>query len=163
MSTTPPNNFVSDRISNFVASREAGSAVPGGIETDSLPEPAIVLEERPTKRFSVPWFSLGTTVMVIGFVSLLASLNYLPDIHWVWVLSLLATGGVSLLWGLNKVSFVVAGMLFASAVGSVLRQTGAIKLNVEVPILIMIAGALVLVGMFLKLRSPDFVQRMRSC
>jgi hypothetical protein len=107
-----------------------------------------------SKRFSTPWFVLGTTVLVVGFISLMSSLNYLPDINWVWVLLLLGMSGVSLTMGLNKVSFVLAGTFLAASVGSVLRQTGRISLNVEVPVLIMIAGALILVAMVCKLRTP---------
>jgi hypothetical protein len=109
---------------------------------------------RGEQRFSTPWFVLGTTVLVVGCVSLLVALDYLPNIDWVWVLMLLGMAGLSLIAGINKVSFVLAGALFAASVGSVLRQTGRITMNVEVPVLIMFTGVLILVAMVLKLRTP---------
>jgi hypothetical protein len=114
-------------------------------------------DEVPATRFSLRWFVLGTTVLVVGGVSLLAALDYLPDINWVWVLVLLGMAGASLLGGVNKVSFVLAGTFFAASVGSVLRQTGHVKLNVEVPVLIMFAGVLILLAMALKLRTPTMM------
>ena len=149
-----------NRVSDFANSRNPEQAP---VELSSLYVHALLAGENPAdkKRFSVPWFVLGTTIIVIGVVSLLASLNYLPDINWAWVLTLTALGGVSLMGGLNKVSFVVAGTFFASSVGSVLRQTGMVKLNVEVPLLIIFAGVLVLVGMVLKLRSPAMLSSVR--
>jgi len=119
-------------------------------------------DEPATKRFSTPWFVLGTTVMVVGFISLMVALDYLPDINWVWVLTLLALAGISLAGGINKVSFVAAGTFFAASLGSVLRQTGRVSLNVEIPVLIMFTGLLILIAMVCKLRTPSMLKMRKA-
>jgi hypothetical protein len=109
-------------------------------------------------RFSRGWFAMGITLIAVGCVWLLASLGYLPDINWVWVLTLFILGLVPLLAaGLNKLTFISGGFFFAASIASVLRQTGKVTINVEVPTLIIIAGVLTLIAMALRLQTPSWL------
>jgi hypothetical protein len=109
-------------------------------------------------RFSRGWFAMGVTLICVGSVWLLASLGYLPEINWVWVLMLFALGLIPLLAaGLNKVTFISGGFFFAASISSVLRQTGKLALNVEVPSLIIIAGLLTLIAMALRIKTPTWL------
>lgn len=109
-------------------------------------------------RFSRGWFAMGITLICVGGIWLLASLGYLPDINWVWVLMLFTLGLVPLLAaGLNKLTFISGGFFFASSISSVLRQTGKLSVNIEVPSLIIIAGVLTLVAMVLRLKTPSWL------
>lgn len=109
-------------------------------------------------RFSRGWFAMGITLICVGGVWLLASLGYLPEINWVWVLMLFTLGLVPLLAaGLNKLTFISGGFFFAASISSVLRQTGKLAVNVEVPSLIIIAGILTLIAMVLRLKTPSWL------
>lgn len=109
-------------------------------------------------RFSRGWFAMGITLICVGGVWLLASLGYLPEINWVWVLMLFTLGLVPLLAaGLNKLTFISGGFFFAASISSVLRQTGKLAVNVEVPSLIIIAGVLTLIAMVLRLKTPSWL------
>ncbi len=109
-------------------------------------------------RFSRGWFAMGITLICVGGVWLLASLGYLPEINWVWVLMLFTLGLVPLLAaGLNKLTFISGGFFFAASISSVLRQTGKLAVNVEVPSLIIIAGILTLIAMALRIKTPTWL------
>ena len=86
-------------------------------------------------------------LITVGSGWLLSALGIVPDIDWVWTLALAMIGSLTLaLGGLNKVS-VVLGPFFLLASGcSVLRQTGHLRLNVEVPSLVIFVGILMLVA-----------------
>lgn len=109
-------------------------------------------------RFSRGWFAMGITLICVGGVWLLASLGYLPEINWLWVLMLFTLGLVPLLAaGLNKLTFISGGFFFAASISSVLRQTGKLAVNVEVPSLIIIAGIFTLIAMVLRLKTPSWL------
>lgn len=126
--------------------------------TPSTPADIPTAEFAANPRFSRGWFAVGLTLMLIGGVWLLASLGYLPEINWFWVLALFSLGLIPLLaGGLNKVTFISGGFFFAASVSSVLRQTGKIALNIEVPTLIIIAGLLTLIAMVLRISTPAWL------
>lgn len=126
--------------------------------TTDAPLPIPTADFAHAPRFSRGWFAMGITLIAVGSVWLLASLGYLPNINWVWVLTLFTLGLVPLLAaGLNKLTFISGGFFFAASISSVLRQTGRLELNVEVPSLIIIAGLLTLIAMALRLRTPSWL------
>ncbi len=121
----------------------------------------VVRELPPEPSFGRGWVATGFTLVGVGVGWLLASLGYLPEINWVWVLMFMALGILPLgIGGLNRATFVVSGFFFCASLGSILRQTGKISLNVEIPSLVIAAGVLTLVSMVVGLKSPEWMRRM---
>jgi hypothetical protein len=98
----------------------------------------------------------------VGLVWLLATLGFLPEINWIWVLGLLSLGILPLgVGGLNKITFVLAGLFTSASIASVLVQTNRIQLNVAIPTLIIVTGVITLLSMVFGLRTPDALRRIR--
>lgn len=123
--------------------------------------PGVVRELPPEARFGRGWVATGLTLVGVGIGWLLAALGYLPEINWVWVLMFMALGILPLgISGLNRASFVISGFFFCASIGSILRQTGKMSLNVEIPCLVIAAGVLTLFSMVIGLKSPEWMRRM---
>ena len=123
--------------------------------------PQVARELPPETRFGRGWVATGLTLIGVGMGWLLAALGYLPDINWIWVLGLMALGVLTLgIGGLNRATFVVGGFFFCASVGSILRQTGKMPFNVEIPSLVIAAGVLTLFSMVIGLKSPEWMRRV---
>ena len=93
---------------------------------------------------------LPILLIIIGLGWLLSTLGFAPGIDWVWTLCLAAVGLLTfIVGGLDKITVVVGTFFVVTSCLSVLRQTGRINFDVEIPILIILAGVLLLVA-----RSP---------
>ena len=93
--------------------------------------------------------ALPIIIITVGVGWLLTTKNVLPGVNWVWVLGLVV-GGILIfvIGGFDKVT-IVAGPLFAIAgVFALLRQTGHLDINTEIPVLIIIGGVLALISRF---------------
>jgi hypothetical protein len=97
-------------------------------------------------------------LIMLGTGWLLTTLGIAPPIDWVWTLGIAFTGIlVFVLSGFNKVS-VAVGPFFLLASGlSVLRQTGRLSIELEVPILVIAAGVLMLVAHSRSIPSPHWL------
>jgi hypothetical protein len=98
---------------------------------------------------------LPISLIALGTGWLISALGFAPEIDWVWTIGLAAVGFLAfLLGGWNKVT-LVAGLFFIGASGlSVLRQTGRMPLNVEVPSLVLWLGVLSLAAHHRSVPSP---------
>ncbi len=93
---------------------------------------------------------LPVLLMTVGTGWLLTTLGLAPGIDWIWTLGLAITGILMVIvGGFNKVTFVTSSFFIAASMLSVARQTGRIALDVEVPILVILSGALMFIA-----RSP---------
>lgn len=91
-------------------------------------------------------------IITVGIAWLLNTLNVVPDVDWVWSLGLLAAGVLTLtIGGITKTTLVVGPLLLISSVFSVLRQTGRLQEQTEIPLLVIILGGLML---WVQLRPP---------
>lgn len=101
---------------------------------------------------------LPMLLLTVGSGWLLTSLGVAPEIDWVWTLGLAMVGALTLLLGgVDKVT-VVIGPLFLIAAGlSTLRQTERLTLDVEVPILVILSGALMLVARLPQIPAPVWI------
>lgn len=91
-------------------------------------------------------------MIAVGIGWLLSTLNIIPEINWIWTAGLAAAGLLPFaLGGLDKVNIVVGPWFLSASVLSVLRQSGKLSFDVEVPILVIIAGVLMIIA-----RSPAF-------
>jgi hypothetical protein len=101
---------------------------------------------------------LPALLIIVGVGWLLTTLGIVPGIDWVWTLGLAAVGFLTfLVGGFDKVTFVAGVFFIVTSVLSVLRQTGRISLNVEVPILVILAGALLLIARHPLIPIPNWV------
>ncbi|HTF89556.1 MAG TPA: hypothetical protein VK843_14175 [Planctomycetota bacterium] len=103
-------------------------------------------------------------LITLGTGWLLTTLKVMPEIEWIWTLALAIVGLLSFaLGGLDKLS-VALGPFFLVASGlSILRQTGHLRLSVEVPILLIIAGALLLVARLPAIPMPRWLVEDSNC
>ncbi|HMP80918.1 MAG TPA: hypothetical protein PKD54_15790, partial [Pirellulaceae bacterium] len=92
-----------------------------------------------------PQILVPLLLITVGTGWLLSTLNVVPGIDWVWTLGLAMVGLLTFaLSGIDKLTVVVGPFFLLASCLSVLRQTGQISLDVEVPILVISAGVLML-------------------
>ena len=103
-------------------------------------------------RFLAP---ILITTSGIGW--LLTALGVIPGVQWVWVLVLAVLGAFVLFVGVDKVSVAVGPSLMAAAALSILRQTGWIAINTEVPLLTIIVGSLWTAAYLLPVPLPAWI------
>lgn len=102
---------------------------------------------------------LPAMLIIVGSGQLLTTLGVAPGIDWVWTLGLAAIGVLAVTWGgLDKVSVVVGPFFIAASLLSILRQTGRLPVDVEVPILVILAGVLLLLARLPMVPPPDWIQ-----
>ena len=101
---------------------------------------------------------LPILLIVVGAGWLLTTLGIAPGIHWIWVLGLAVVGFLSfVVGGFDKVTFVVGAFFIATSCLSVLRQSEHISIDVEVPILVILAGVLLLVARHPSIPVPKWI------
>jgi hypothetical protein len=101
---------------------------------------------------------LGGLLVAVGGGWLLSSLGVIPSVNWAWSLGLAGIGILAVvLSGFDKVSFVVAGFFCLASVLSVLRQMGVVKVEVEVPVLVLAAGILLIAARSKAIPLPRWI------
>ena len=102
---------------------------------------------------------LSGAMIILGLAWLLNSYDVIPGVNWVWTLPLGALGLIALAFGgINKVTVVISPFLMIASVLSVMRQTDRLSADREVPLLMIVLGALMLAGYFLPLPLPDWAE-----
>jgi hypothetical protein len=102
---------------------------------------------------------LAVLIIALGIAWLLNTLDVIPGVDWLW------TGGLGVAGilvmaanGINKSTFVIGPFLLVSSVLSILRQTGRLRSNIEMPVLFIIFGMLLLLSLLLPLATPQFLR-----
>jgi hypothetical protein len=96
-------------------------------------------------------------IIIVGVGWLLTVRGFGPGINWIWTLGLGAIGILTfVLSGFDKVSVVVGPFLLLSSLLSVLRQTGGLDLDVEVPVLVITIGVLLLIAHLPAIPKPGW-------
>jgi hypothetical protein len=99
---------------------------------------------------------LAVLVIGLGTAWLLNSLEIIPGVDWLWSGGLGVAGILFLAArGIDKFTFVIGSFLLISSVCSILRQTGRLRPDIELPILFIVFGVLILASMLLPLRTPE--------
>jgi hypothetical protein len=97
-------------------------------------------------------------LMTVGTGWLLTTLGVAPGVDWVWTLGLAIIGLMTfVVGGIDKVTAVVGPFLIIASCLSLLRQTGRLRVDIEVPILVIVAGALVLVARTPSIPVPKWI------
>ncbi|MCA9218505.1 MAG: hypothetical protein KDB27_35795 [Planctomycetales bacterium] len=101
---------------------------------------------------------LPILLITVGVGRLLSTLGIAPGIDWVWTLGLAAVGMLTfVVGGFDKVAVVICQFFIVASCLSILRQTGRLHLDIEVPILVIIAGVLLLVARAPTIPVPKWV------
>lgn len=102
-------------------------------------------------------------IIVVGIGWLLNVEGLIPAVDWIWTCALAAVGILTLaVGGFDRLTFVVGPFLIISSICSILRQTGALSLDKEIPILTIVIGVLLLLGHALKLPTPEIMKEQES-
>jgi len=101
---------------------------------------------------------LPLLIIGIGTGWLLTTLGIVPGINWIWTLGLAVVGILSFaVSGIDKSTVLIGPFFIIASCLSVLRQTGRISLDVEVPILVIVIGILLLVARSKAIPLPDWM------
>ncbi|MCH9654059.1 MAG: hypothetical protein K0U86_10970 [Planctomycetes bacterium] len=101
---------------------------------------------------------LPLLIISIGSGWLLTTLGIAPGINWIWTLGLAIIGLLTFaVSGIDKSTVVMGPFFLIASCLSVLRQTGRITLDVEVPILVIVTGCLLLVARSKSIPIPTWV------
>ena len=98
-------------------------------------------------------------MIVVGIGWLLSTLGiFPPEINWIWTAGLAAAGIMPFaISGIDKVNVVIGPWFLSASVLSVLRQSGQLTFDVEVPILVIIGGLLMIVARASAFPSPKWI------
>lgn len=89
---------------------------------------------------------LPLLLIVVGVGWLLTTLGIAPGINWIWTLGLAAAGLLPFaMHGVDKLTVAVGPFFLIASLLSVLRQSGRLSIDHELPILVIVAGLLLLV------------------
>ena len=102
---------------------------------------------------------LPLLLITVGVGWLLSTLGVAPSIDWVWTLGLGMIGIMTfVVAGLDKITVVIGPFFLLASCLSILRQTGRLQVDVEVPILVIFSGALLLVARTPAIPIPDWIR-----
>jgi hypothetical protein len=102
---------------------------------------------------------LAVLVIAVGVAWLLNVWNVIPGVDWVWTGGLGVIGILTLaLAGLNQLTVIIGPFIIIGLILSILRQTGRLSTNVEVPVLVIVFGALLLCSYLLRVPLPKYLQ-----
>ena len=105
---------------------------------------------------------LPLLLIAVGIGWLLRALGMAPSIDWVWTLGLATIGILAfLLGGIDKFTVVVGPLFLFASLLSVLRQTGKLDFNVEIPILVIWTGILFLLARLKSIPVPDWLNNTK--
>ena len=96
-------------------------------------------------------------LVAVGTGWLLTTLGVVPGVDWCWTLGLAVVGVLAFIAGFDKLTFVVGTFFIIASCLSLLRQTGRLELDVEVPILVIAAGLLMLMARHSGIPAPTWV------
>jgi hypothetical protein len=101
---------------------------------------------------------LPIAIIVVGTGWLLTSLGVMPQIDWIWTLALAAIGVLAFVaWGVDRFTVVFGPFFLVASVLSVFRQTGQLELKTEVPLLMIVFGALQLFANVKRFPPPSWL------
>ncbi len=96
-------------------------------------------------------------IIALGVGWLLTTRNVVPGVDWVWTIGLGVTGVLILASSFDKVTVVIGPFLMAATVFSILRQTGRMDVDTEVPSLVIVFGTLMLAAKVLPIPLPKWI------
>ena len=102
-------------------------------------------------------------LITLGVGWLLTTLGVVPQIDWVWTLGIAFVGILTFaLGGIDKVTVAVGPFFLIASILSILRQTGRLQTAIEVPVLVIVAGVLLLVAHAKNIPAPRWLVEAQS-
>lgn len=97
-------------------------------------------------------------LIAVGIGWLLSVMGIAPSIDWVWTLGLAIVGVLTfIVYGCDKLTFVVGVFFIVTSGLSILRQTERITLDIEIPILVTLLGVLMLIARHPSIPVPKWL------
>jgi hypothetical protein len=97
-------------------------------------------------------------MIAVGVGWLLSAMGIGVGINWIWTLGLFVIGCLAfIVSGFDKVSVVVGSFFLLASTLSILRQTGRIASDVEIPVLVISVGVLLLVAQSRLIPLPHWI------
>lgn len=101
--------------------------------------------------------ALPVVLIALGVAWLLNSLDWLPQVHWLWIIGLAGAGvAILVLDGITKSSVVAGPLLILAGMLSFCRQYYGLGWRFIVPIMLIAAGIFMLIA-----RSPAIPESRR--
>jgi hypothetical protein len=102
---------------------------------------------------------LAILIITVGVGWLLTAWGYAPGINWIWTLGLGAIGVLTFILsgGIDKLSIIVGPFFLVGSILSVLRQTEQLKIDIELPILVILIGLLIFIAQLSIIPLPKWV------
>jgi membrane-bound ClpP family serine protease len=101
---------------------------------------------------------LPILLITVGAAWLAHNMQWLPDISWFWIIGCFVAGiAIFAVEGVTKSSVVAAPMLMLLGLFSLLRQLFGVSWGVQMPVLLMVLGACLIVA-----RLPAIPDRRRN-
>ena len=102
---------------------------------------------------------LAILIITVGTGWLLTVQGFGPGINWVWALGLGVLGILTFIisGGVDKVSVFLGPFFLLSSLLSILRQTGRLATDIEVPVLVILLGVLLLVAQMPFIPVPGWI------
>jgi hypothetical protein len=98
-------------------------------------------------------------LITLGTGWLLTTIGVAPDINWVWTLGIAVLGLLTfVIGGFDKVTVVLGPFLLIASCLSVLRQTERLRFDIEVPLLVIIAGILLFIARLPMVPMPTWIK-----
>ncbi len=102
-------------------------------------------------------------IIVVGVGWFLNVQGVNPKIDWIWTSAIAALGVLTLaVGGIDKLTAVIGPFLIISSICSLLRQTGRLPVDKEIPILTIVIGVLLLIAHVLKLKTPEVLKEEKE-
>jgi hypothetical protein len=101
---------------------------------------------------------LAILIMTVGVGWLLTAWGYAPGINWIWTLGLGVIGVLTFILsgGIDKLSVVIGPFFLVGGVLSVMRQTGQLSIDIELPILVILIGVLIFIAQLRIIPLPEW-------
>jgi hypothetical protein len=102
--------------------------------------------------------ALAVLIITVGVGWLLSVQGIAPNIDWIWTLGLavIGIGAFVASGGVDKASIVVGPFFIAASILSVLRQTGKLSVNTELPVVVILSGVLLLLAQMPFIPAPKW-------
>ncbi len=102
--------------------------------------------------------ALSLLIITLGTGWLLTAIGFGPDLNWIWILGLGILGVLMFLGsgGVDKASIVIGPFFLLSSGLSMMRQSGHLSIDLEIPILIIIIGVLLLIAQSRMIPAPSW-------
>ena len=102
-------------------------------------------------------------LIMLGVGWLLTTMGVVPQVDWVWTLGVALVGILAFaIGGFDKVTFCVGTFFLLASLLSILRQTGRLGVDIEIPVLVIAAGVLMLVAQMRFIPLPRWLEESQD-